>query len=392
MIREVRMTNCQSWKDASFSLAYDKLNVIIADNGIGKSVFMKMLKITACPKIFSREEQAALIRWGASFAQILFIFESGAAAATRVYTNRVLYLYKAAGSSVWEQSYEPSEAMLRDVGLLADVKNKFIANIIDTDQKLLLVDDKLKSNYDFMKLLIFCENLENARERITEEKKRVQIQERELAVRLGSLRHQIEECEYVDVNKVSIELYNLRIAQECLYALIELAEQSDMLFRLTGVKRNYNLLFKELELLEVLESIDLVQLYVPNTSTASLTDIAYLEAFEEVLSCLKDIQVFEYRGAYERELMCLEALEELDLDVLKVLPEPLASKAEIKLLELLEEVVDFIMQLEKENLIQQDTLGMIEKLECAFAESGKVVQCPIYGKVVYDGKECVYDR
>lgn len=70
MIAQVNMKDCQSWKDGGFSLASDRVNVIVADNGTGKSVFMKMLKITACPKYFSREERSSLIRWGAIFAQI----------------------------------------------------------------------------------------------------------------------------------------------------------------------------------------------------------------------------------------------------------------------------------------------------------------------------------
>ena len=46
MIVQVQMINFQRWKNSTFDLATDWLNLIIADNCTGKSVFFKLLKIT----------------------------------------------------------------------------------------------------------------------------------------------------------------------------------------------------------------------------------------------------------------------------------------------------------------------------------------------------------
>lgn len=52
MIETIQLVNCQSWQNGSFTLSRDKINVIIAKNDTGKSVLMKMLKVSVSPKFF----------------------------------------------------------------------------------------------------------------------------------------------------------------------------------------------------------------------------------------------------------------------------------------------------------------------------------------------------
>ena len=92
MIVQVQMINCQSWKNSTFDLATDRINVIIADNGTGKSVFFKMLKITTNPNYFSRAERKDLIRRHEECATILFKFDDGSIAATKVFTKHLCNL------------------------------------------------------------------------------------------------------------------------------------------------------------------------------------------------------------------------------------------------------------------------------------------------------------
>lgn len=92
MIVQVQMINCQSWKNSTFDLATDRINVIIADNGTGKSVFFKMLKITTNPNYFSRAERKDLIRRHEECATILFKFDDGSIAATKVFQTYWSYV------------------------------------------------------------------------------------------------------------------------------------------------------------------------------------------------------------------------------------------------------------------------------------------------------------
>ena len=61
MIHSVRLINCQSWENGIIPLAQDRINVLRADNNSGKSVFFKMLKITACPGYFTPKEMGVTV-------------------------------------------------------------------------------------------------------------------------------------------------------------------------------------------------------------------------------------------------------------------------------------------------------------------------------------------
>lgn len=77
MLKSVRLVNCQSIKDITFNFATDRLNVIAANNSVGKSVLFKMLKITADPKqLPTIEERSQLIRHGAESAIFVAVFKS----------------------------------------------------------------------------------------------------------------------------------------------------------------------------------------------------------------------------------------------------------------------------------------------------------------------------
>ena len=65
------------------------------------------------------------------------------------------------GVSWW---LEPPVELLDRLGLLVSPTESFIANIIDTDQGLLLVDPRLASNYELVKLIATCEDLDLIRE------------------------------------------------------------------------------------------------------------------------------------------------------------------------------------------------------------------------------------
>ena len=100
MIHSVRLINCQSWENGIIPLAQDRINVLRADNNSGKSVFFKMLKITACPGYFTPKERKKLIRNGCDSANILYAFTDGSVGACSVYPTRVMYLYAEDGKNL----------------------------------------------------------------------------------------------------------------------------------------------------------------------------------------------------------------------------------------------------------------------------------------------------
>lgn len=418
MIIQIKMTNCQSWEDGSFTLATDRLNVIAAENDTGKSVFIKMLKITACPKYYSRDEWESLIRWGAEYAQIIFLFADGDAAATRVYRKKVLYLYRNAGESAWESSYEPSEKMLANAGLVADVKNKFVANIIDTDQDLLLVNEKLKSNYDLMRLLIFCDDLEAVREKVEEERKYAAEREKSVSSKLSAIEGQISLCKYTDIRMEEAELDRYRECEKTVYELIDIAELLEQLDSSIFGYKDYQKLFSAADLLEQLELLHGFSVTVMEEPSVRMGDVLVLERLESihrlaegarmadspqdiepalhVLESLEEASVLsgsvylsEAPAAEERFLEALEALESLDFAFVYAGAETETDERHVILLEELEAVSASMAELHSSVRSMREAEDSIAALERSFEASGQRYDCPIFGKVVYDGKACI---
>ena len=105
-----------------------------------------MLKITACPGYFTPKERKKLIRNGCDSANILYAFTDGSIGICAVYPTRVMYLYATDGKN-FEKYEEPPHEMITKLGIIHN-SDKFVANIIDMDQSLLLVDSNVHENYE----------------------------------------------------------------------------------------------------------------------------------------------------------------------------------------------------------------------------------------------------
>lgn len=434
MIAQIRMINCQSWEDGTFKLARDRLNVIIADNGTGKSVLMRMLKITACPKVFSRDEQPKLIRWGSPFARIAFGFYDGAIGITDVYPNSVIYRYKFPNTKEWVVTKTPLPEYLQNIGLVADAKNNFIANIIDMDQDLVLVAPKLKSNYDLMRMLVYCEDLENTKLKISDLRSKVSQQLITVNSTMFALQSSIQQCKYVELESKEYELRLDRYSFAALYNCIDVAEDTSKLLDVAKYNVDFKRLFNFLEALEFLESLtfssvlqDAAPVSVGLLETLeSLETFTFKQVLQDVepvsiglLEILESLETFTFnqvlQDAEPASIGLLEVLEALEgitlsqvlhgvgpvsvslLEVLEMLEGITfdqvlqdAEPASTTLLEYLERLqsISFREVLRWSLLIDQD-LKSIEECEHKFVESGEVLDCQVFGKVVYDGKECI---
>lgn len=257
MITKVKMVNCQSWKNSDFTLVPDRLNTIVADNGTGKSVFMKMLKITACPKYFSREERKHLIRTGEESATIYFEFDDGGMACTKVFPTYTLYMYKPFDSVEIQKSYEPLPEVLKRIGLITDESSDFVANIIDTDQDLLLVNSKLKNNYNLIRMHTQNPMLETVRERVCDTLIKTLNTYSSIASKKQSLQSIVDEAVYFDIDTRAIQLDNTERSIDLMYQVIDVYGAVAKIVQLFGFVTDYELLSKMLTVLETIETIDL---------------------------------------------------------------------------------------------------------------------------------------
>lgn len=415
MIVQVQMINCQSWKNSTFDLATDRINVIIADNGTGKSVFFKMLKITTNPNYFSRAERKDLIRRHEECATILFKFDDGSIAATKVFQTYVLYMYKASDQEELKTAYEQFPEVLEKLGLIVDPdETSFVANIIDADQDLLLVNSKLKYNYNLVHLLVESPELELVNERAHTTLMKVLNPLSSLSSRCETLERAIQDSTYYDVAERELELDRVEKMKDFLFDLIPVAES---LHSIQEASRNYidvDGIKKLLDLLDLLESIDLSQVVVTDKPADIAEHLKLLKSLSAInLNDLKTVdQPFDASNYFE----LIRLLSDLKLQELQTIEAPVNCNEIFSLLSILtdlnlaslhltEQVPDLTNHFKLINdifYLQQilaltDSLMLtvnsakkeMQELEIEMQHSGKITECAIYGKVIYNGKKCI---
>lgn len=415
MIVQVQMINCQSWKNSTFDLATDRINVIIADNGTGKSVFFKMLKITTNLNYFSRAERKDLIRRHEECATILFKFDDGSIAATKVFQTYVLYMYKASDQEELKTAYEQFPEVLEKLGLIVDPdETSFVANIIDADQDLLLVNSKLKYNYNLVHLLVESPELELVNERAHTALMNVLNPLSSLSSRCETLERAIQDSTYYDVAERELELDRVEKMKDFLFDLIPVAES---LHSIQEASRNYidvNGIKKLLDLLDLLESIDLSQVVVTDKPADIAEHLKLLKSLSVInLNDLKTVdQPFDASNYFE----LIRLLSDLKLQELQTIEAPVNCNEIFSLLSILtdlnlaslhltEQVPDLTNHFKLINdifYLQQilaltDSLMLtvnsakkeMQELEIEMQHSGKITECAIYGKVIYNGKKCI---
>ena len=220
----IRLTNCQSFKDSVIEFATDRLNVFVADNSTGKSVFFRMLSITAFPGKCSKEDRLNIIRRGSQFAQILYMFSDGSYGGVRVYPDRVIYYYTPDKNTKMTPSLEPGPEFISKLGLILDNNSGFVANLIDMDQNLLLVNSSPKGDSNILQMLTANEALDRMIEDTAEKKKVFEQYEDRLKDVVYSYSKSIDGYSYVDTNSLEA---NIELCENVFDTLYKLAPISD---------------------------------------------------------------------------------------------------------------------------------------------------------------------
>ena len=206
-IHSIRLRNCQSWKDTSISLA-GGLNVITAPNQTGKSVIFKMLKITCSPTYYTRQERQLLIRYGAEYAEVTYLFTDMSAALVRVFPQRIIYFYtdNCNTTPFTQQEGIPHRAILEKLSAIVEQESGFIANILDLDQNLLLVNTNNKSNDNLLKILTEHEDLTRLVELFTTKYPIYRNKLNDVEKTKYRLEYALEDLEYVNIDKLERDI------------------------------------------------------------------------------------------------------------------------------------------------------------------------------------------
>lgn len=381
MLKSIRMINCQSWQDSTIELAADRLNVLQADNNVGKSVLFKMLKITADPKHYSAAERRELIRWNCACAAIMYFFTDGSLGYVKVYPTTVIYGYSEDGSRVTE-SKVPSKVMLEKIGLLTD--DSFVANIIDTEQDLLLVNPKLRANYNLMKLLVFNDDLEKLREKAENIQDRVTKAKSNLKYSLAEIEKSLVDVQYVDLASMERKLELAEVCHSVLFqVLIPLYKKMVVLSEETRDALPFKELLSVADTALCLDSIDIENIGIDYFDENLIVLMQVLENVSSVMC--KDTGVTDFDENLVQVMNVLDSLSSIEIPCVEAFDESLLSVLQV--LDCIEsiKVSDVNRYLEEAATALAEKEQLIEQLK----GMGTSIKCPIHGEVIYNGEECV---
>lgn len=387
MIKQIRLVNCQSLEDITFNFATDKLNVLVADNSTGKSVLFKMLKVTANPDVFPAKKRSQLIRRGAESAIMACLFDTGDLGMTVITQKAVIYKFKPYGETDFFVSYEPDLRYIKQLGLLVDTRTKFVANIIDTDQDMLLVNSDQRGNHELMCLLAEYPDLIELKDKVSTLVATLADKNSKLVVKESSLKEALKTLNHGDVRTLESSY------QKSQNAFQQLEKISDALLLLEQIHKNcsdgldYNKALKLIENIIFLQKIVLILDSVTVVHQIDADTVARANALAGIFSILQNInpvQIISY------DLEPVYALQNCskELDKIVIASDSGALPAVEQLI-----AVQNMHKCLKVAAYNSNQIQNIEsdcyKIKSDLLSSGRTIQCPIHGEVVFDGTNCL---
>lgn len=234
-IKEIRLKNFQSWENNTIHLT-NGFNIIRSDdNSAGKSVVMKAIKIAVCPSKFTRRQRRDLIRRRAEYAEAIFLFSDNTIGVVRVFRNKVLYIYN--DGSGWQQTEGfPKEAFVEKMGALVKSEYNFIANLLDMDSPLLLVNSDNKCNFALIDLLTHHKDLDRLIPVFKDKYHEHKDKYIKLDFAINYLEKQYKDLTYTDVDKKE---ENLKVAEDMLCYLDEFIDGLSLLESIESLNSKY---------------------------------------------------------------------------------------------------------------------------------------------------------
>lgn len=387
MLEAIRFVNCQSFEDITIDFATDKTNVLIAENNTGKSILFKMLKVTANPNYFPAKKRNMLIRRGALSASMICAFTDGCLGMTTITEKGVIYRWKNSEDEAFSSYAEPPQIYLDELGLIVDQKSKFIANIVDTDQDMLLVNSDQKGNHELLRLLAEDQTVIDTKEKIARELSYFKRYNSDLIAKQVDLRNSLESLEIADVNSLQYEYNTGQLLYTELYKLIELSDSLEVIQEFCELSFNYSFCIDLIDILLLLQRVEVLLGQIVIEKEISEDIIRLVSILTQLSDILSDVQVIKEIGfapeTLDKVLGIADALSNIQIITLD------------KGLELSEIMLNCNKVIAKLNSIghfQREMLALdsdiFQTLETIKA-SKCVVNCPVHGEVIYDGKECL---
>lgn len=221
-LRRVNMSKLQSWgSDVGITMEFTEgLNILVADNSVGKSVFIKVLEHIVKEPKRTRAESRQIITFGKERGDIGMEFSDGTLYYIQIYENMCVY-YMERGDYVTRDAETVRDNLFKDLSLIIEPNSGFIANIIKADQGKFLVSTASKSNEKLLNTITKNAELEKL---IAECQERIVILNGSIVrinSRLRSIDNKLEGAKFVDTevleDSVEIETNLLYLVETTYY-------------------------------------------------------------------------------------------------------------------------------------------------------------------------------
>ena len=390
----IRLTNCQSFKDSVIEFATDRLNVFVADNSTGKSVFFRMLSITAFPGKCSKEDRLNIIRRGSQFAQILYMFSDGSYGGVRVYPDRVIYYYTPDKNTKMTPSLEPRPEFISKLGLILDNNSGFVANLIDMDQNLLLVNSSPKGDSNILQMLTANEALDRMIEDTAEKKKVFEQYEDRLKDVVYSYSKSIDGYSYVDTNSLEANIELCENVFDTLYKLAPISDDVEALACSSERRLDYDRLLGITGTLIKLEQLKEITegLHVPHEFNEKLLSATCAcIKLEQALATIEGFHIPRSQKDSSNNLHTLLLLESIKNELISCCAREMAVDYSpvVRTLQHLEQLRDYSAEAITHSRSLAQSQQALVKIYDALSSSGELIACGLYGEVVFDGKKCI---
>ena len=390
----IRLTNCQSFKDSVIEFATDRLNVFVADNSTGKSVFFRMLSITAFPGKCSKEDRLNIIRRGSQFAQILYMFSDGSYGGVRVYPDRVIYYYTPDKNTKMTPSLEPGPEFISKLGLILDNNSGFVANLIDMDQNLLLVNSSPKGDSNILQMLTANEALDRMIEDTAEKKKVFEQYEDRLKDVVYSYSKSIDGYSYVDTNSLEANIELCENVFDTLYKLAPISDDVEALACSSERRLDYDRLLGITGTLIKLEQLKEITegLHVPHEFNEKLLSATCAcIKLEQALAAIEGFHIPRSQKDRSNNLHTLLLLESIKNELINCWAKEMAVDYSpvVRTLQRLEQLRDYSAETIMHSRSLAQSQQALVKIYDALSSSGELIACGLYGEVVFDGKKCI---
>ena len=385
-LKSLHLENCQSWKDGTIEFG-PGLNAIIAGNNVGKSVIFKIIKITCNPDFFTKQERVKLIRYGSDFARATFTFSDDTEAITLITDKKVMYEFRNKNGETFYSEEEPLNQTLEHLSVIVEDNSKYLVNVLDSEQSLLLVKSDKKANSDLMKVITEHKGIERLTELFNIKLKYYSSEGIELKKKFERVNYKIQELDHSDLDMMQ-DRFNTMKSLDGLLEILETIERykNDIEDNVNDKEvPDWSVFVKLLNQVQFIEKphelkwgsvLKLLQ-KLPAEKLNQTNDINW-ETVIKLLNALPDYNIKTVENPLplneiKRLLNCYKDVSTKKIDTFSGL------KLLVKIKNVCDELTDNLNRLD----VIHNKITEIKKIDF----NGTVYDCPVHGKIVYrDGK------